>query len=95
MTTKLTRFANGKVSNKALNLLANTAGMAAAALTLTTAVAFVASTPANAAEFNWKAFGQAAARELQEYGDREVERNSRQTFCTTNYIGSTAYTNCY
>lgn len=47
------------------------------------------------AEFDWKAFGQAAARELQEYGDREIERNSRQTFCTTNYIGNTAYTNCY
>ena len=56
--------------------------------------ALIVPTPAKA-EFNWKAFGQAAARELQEYGDREVERNSRSTFCTTNYIGNTAYTNCY
>ena len=37
--TKLTRFANGKVSNKALNLLANTAGMVATAIAITTSVA--------------------------------------------------------
>ena len=37
--TKLTRYANGKVSNKALNLLANTAGMVATAIAITTSVA--------------------------------------------------------
>ena len=53
-------------------------------------------TPAPAKAFDWKAFGQAAAQELHEYGEREIERNSRQsTYCTTNYIGNTAYTNCY
>ena len=41
--TKLTRFTNGKVSNMALNLLANTAWMVATALTLTTAVLLITS----------------------------------------------------
>ena len=40
--TKLTRFTNGKVSNGVLNAVANTVGMIATALTLTTAVAIAA-----------------------------------------------------
>ena len=39
--TKLTRFANGLISNKPLNLLANAAGMAASALALTTTFAIL------------------------------------------------------
>lgn len=37
--SKLTCFTNGKVSNKALNLLANTAGMVATAIAITTTAA--------------------------------------------------------
>ena len=51
---KLTRFVNGKVSNKALNLLANTSGMVATALTLTTALALGAAVIApQSAEASW------------------------------------------
>ena len=37
--TKLTRVINGKTSNKAVNLIANTAGMIATAIAITTSVA--------------------------------------------------------
>lgn len=37
--SKLTRLSIGKVSNKAINLLANTAGMVATAIAITTSVA--------------------------------------------------------
>ena len=60
--TKLTRFVNGKVSNKALNLLANTTGMVATAVTLTSALALgaavIAPQSAEASFSNYRINGQ-------------------------------------
>ena len=56
--SKLTRITNGKVSNKAINVIANTAGMIATAIAVSTAVAvFAPSANAYSVECRNRMFG--------------------------------------
>ena len=48
---------------------------------------------ADRADRNRRAFGQAVGNAFQQAG--QAMQQSSPTFCSTNFIGSTAYTNCY
>lgn len=75
--SKLTRFTNGKVSNGALNAIANTAGMIATALTLTTAVAIAA--PAARADYLYS-----DPYSYDTFGDRPTYNNGGYTELDSN-----------
>ena len=78
----ITKVANGKTSNVALNLLANTAGMIASAVAITTAVAVF--TPAS----------EAKALELQSVQTRWLELGATYTFTNGQTVRGVSHVDC-
>jgi len=84
--SKLTRLSIGKVSNKAINLLANTAGMVATAMAITTSVAVFTQSAEAYTSCSTDSWGNTSCSGTNSNG------NSYSGSCSSDSWGSTA---CY